>query len=158
MFFYLVLQLQPGQQGVGFFVLVDGLVDDILRKLVVTVGIGLEPVADKLLVKGGLAVAGLVSICGPEAAAVRGEHLVAENDIALLVQTELEFGVGYDNAAALGIFSAFFVKGDRAVPDLFSIFLSLAGELFFQNLNAPLLRSKLMFSSWSPISALVLGV
>ena len=45
-----------GQQVISFFILIDGLVDDILRKQVVAVGIGLEPVSDELLVEGRLAV------------------------------------------------------------------------------------------------------
>ena len=44
------LQFQAGEKSIGFFILGDGLVDDILRKLVIAVGIGFEPVADKLLV------------------------------------------------------------------------------------------------------------
>ena len=60
------LQLQAGEKSIGLFILGNGLVDDILGKLVIAVGIGLEPVADKLLIEGRLAVAGLIALCGPE--------------------------------------------------------------------------------------------
>lgn len=55
------------------------------------------------LVVGRLALANLVLVCGPEARAVGGEHLVDEHDLARLVETELEFGVGDDDAALFGV-------------------------------------------------------
>ena len=51
------LQLLAGQELISFLVLGNGLVDDILRQIVVAVGIGLEPVADELLIERGLTVA-----------------------------------------------------------------------------------------------------
>ena len=133
---YRFLQLQTGEKSVGLFILGDGLVDDILGKLVVAVGIGLEPVADELLVEGRLTVAGLVTFGGPETAAVGSQHLVAQNDIALFVEAELELGVGDDDAAGPCVLSALFIEGDGAVAELLGILLSLSGELLFQNLYA----------------------
>ena len=52
------LQLLAGQKLISFLILGNGLVDDILRQIVVAVGIGLEPVADELLIERGLTVAG----------------------------------------------------------------------------------------------------
>ena len=49
-----ILQLFAGEQLVGLQILGNGLVNDILRQVVVAVGVGLEPVADELLVEGGL--------------------------------------------------------------------------------------------------------
>ena len=66
-------QRGSGQQFIGFFVLGNGLVDDILGQIIIAVRMGLEPVADELLVKGGLAVAGFIAFQGPETAAVRKE-------------------------------------------------------------------------------------
>ena len=94
------LQLQAGEKGISLFILGNGLIDDILGKLIITVWIGLEPVADKLLVEGRLAVTGLIAFCRPEAAAVGSEHLITQDNIALFVEAELELGVGDDDAAA----------------------------------------------------------
>ena len=61
------LQLLAGQHLVGFLILGDGLVDDVLRQVIITVGVGQQPVADELLIKRGLTVAGLVALQRPEA-------------------------------------------------------------------------------------------
>ena len=123
---------------ISFFVLVDGLVNDVLRKQVVAVRIGLKPVADELLVERGLTVAGLIAFQGPEAAAVGSEHLVAEHYFAIFIKTELKLGVGNDDASGQSVVSAFLVKSDGAVADRLRIFLSAAGERLLQNLDASL--------------------
>ena len=81
-------------------------------------------------------MAGLVTFGGPETAAVGSQHLVAQNDIALFVEAELELGVGDDDAAGPCVLSALFIEGDGAVAELLGILLSLSGELLFQNLYA----------------------
>jgi hypothetical protein len=55
------------------------------------------------LVVGGLALADLVLVSGPEARAVGSEDLVDEHDLAGLVEAELELGVGDDDAALFGV-------------------------------------------------------
>ena len=62
---------------VSFDVLGNRLVDDVLRQLVVAVRVGLEPVADELLVVRRLRLAGLVALERPEAGAVRRQDLIA---------------------------------------------------------------------------------
>ena len=64
------LQLLAGQHLISFLILGDGLVDDVLRQVVITVGVGQQPVADELLIKGGLTVAGLVALQRPEAGGI----------------------------------------------------------------------------------------
>ena len=54
------LQLLAGEQLIGLQILGDGLVDHVLGQIVVAVRMGLQPVADKLLIKRGLAVARLM--------------------------------------------------------------------------------------------------
>ena len=121
---------------ISLFVLIDGLVDDVLRKQVVAVGIGLEPVADKLLVEGRLAVAGLITFEGPEAAAVGCEHLVAEHYFAVLVEAELELGIRDDDASCERVVRALLVERDGAVADGLCVFLAVAGECFLEDLDA----------------------
>jgi hypothetical protein len=60
-------------------------------------------VSGAYLVIGGLALANLVLVGGPEARAVGGENLVDEHDLAGLVEAELELGVGDDDAALFGV-------------------------------------------------------
>ena len=130
------LQLLAGQELISFLVLGNGLVDDILRQIVVAVGIGLEPVADELLIERGLTVAGLIALQQPEAAGIGGEHLIAQHHVAVLIQTKLELGIGNDDAAAQGIRGALLVQGNGVVPQLGGVVLAVAGELLFQHLNA----------------------
>src|SRR5829696_2342062 len=61
--------------------------------------LGVEPVAQRLLVEARLRAAGLVDIRRPEARAVGGEHLVGQHRAAGRVAAELELGVGDDDAA-----------------------------------------------------------
>src|SRR5207302_6882651 len=68
--------------------------DDLVRQL--GAGIGLRPadqlavVADVLLVEAVLRPAGLVRLAGPETGGVRCQRLVAEDDVAVRVEPELE--------------------------------------------------------------------
>ena len=70
---------------------------------------GSEPVAGELFVEGRLTVAWLIAFCRPEAGAVRCEHLVADHEIALVVETELEFCIGNDDASGECIFCTFLI-------------------------------------------------
>ena len=81
-----VLQRLSAQQVIGFLVFCYGLFYHILREGIALFGIGLEPVAHELLVEGGLILSGLVAFQGPEAAAVGGEHLVCQDQLAVFVQ------------------------------------------------------------------------
>lgn len=60
-------------------------------------------ISDAYLVVGRLALANLVLVSRPEARAVRSEDLVHEDDLAGLVETKLELGVGDDDAALFGV-------------------------------------------------------
>ena len=122
----------------------NSLVYDFLRKRPVVVRICLQPVAGKLFVEGWLAMARLISFCRPETGAVRCEHLVAQNDIAVFVQTEFELGICDNDTAAQGIIRAFFVKGDSVVAELGSVFLAFAREIFLQVGNALLVGNVLV--------------
>src|SRR4051794_36862605 len=64
--------------------------------------LGVEIVAQRLLVEARLALAGLVYIDSPEPRRVRRHHLVDQNDLAVLVAAELELGVGDDDALLAG--------------------------------------------------------
>lgn len=60
-------------------------------------------ISDAYLVVGRLALANLVLVSRPEARAVGGEDFVHEHDLAGLVETKLELGVGDDDAALFGV-------------------------------------------------------
>ena len=94
------LKLFACQHLVSLEIFADRLLHDILRQRPVIVRIVLQPVSCELLVKGRLAVSRLISVGRPETGAVRRQHLVADHDIAVLVEAELEFGVGDDNPFA----------------------------------------------------------
>ena len=81
-------------------------------------------------------MARLISKKRPEAAGVRGEHFVAEDDISVLVQTELELCIRDDDPAGEGVIRAFLIERDCAVAELFGVFDAVSGELLFQNVDA----------------------
>src|SRR4029079_881844 len=60
--------------------------------------LGVEVVAQRLLVEAGLRRAGLVNIRRPEPRTVGGHHLIDQDDAAAAVAAEFEFGVGDDDA------------------------------------------------------------
>ena len=92
-------RLACGVVGAGKMPEPETLVQHILRQIVITVRICLQPVAHELLVKGRLALARLVTFKRPETAGIRRQHLVAENDISILVETEFELRVRNDDPA-----------------------------------------------------------
>ena len=62
-----------------------------------------EPVAHVLLVKGRRIGAHLVARLGPEAARIGRQHLVRQDERAVVVLTELELRVGDDDAVLRGV-------------------------------------------------------
>ena len=124
------------QQFICFDVFADGFVDNILRQLVACIRVSAQPIADKLFVIGGLALANFVAFQRPEAGAVRGNHFVTQYNLAVLVQTKFKFGVGNDDAALQSISSTFFVDSDSVVTQLQSIFFATARIQFFQDFDA----------------------
>src|SRR5437879_13003499 len=60
--------------------------------------LGVEIVAQRLLVEGGLRPAELVDVGRPEPRTVRRHHLVDQDDAAVGSPSELELGVGDDDA------------------------------------------------------------
>lgn len=130
------LTVFAGEQLVGLQILGNGLVNHVLRQVVVAVGVGLEPVAHELLIEGRLAVARLVAFQRPEAGGIRGEHFVAQHHVAVLIQTKLKLGVGNDDAAGERIFSTLLIQGNGVVAQLGGVLLAVAGELLFQHLDA----------------------
>src|SRR5260221_2751263 len=114
------LQLMPCHAPVGFEIAVAGRINDAGRQrrwrgvAVPAAGfsLGVEIVAQRLLVEARLALAGLVDVDGPEPRTVGGHHLVDQNDAAILVAAELELGVGDDDALLAG--GLFAKRVDRA--------------------------------------------
>ena len=131
-----LLQFFSCQHLISLQVFVNRLLHDIIRQRPVVIRILFEPVAGELFVKGRLAVSRLISVSRPETGAVRCEHLVAQNDIAVFVQTEFELGICDNDTAAQGIIRAFFVKGDSVVAELGSVFFPFARECLFKMSNA----------------------
>src|SRR5579885_1612533 len=92
---------QPGQ---GFAILLTGAGDDLRRqlrsrRLLVPVE-SLEIVTHELLVEARRAGAGAVRVGRPEAGGIGRERLIDQDERAALIDTELELGVGNDDAAA----------------------------------------------------------
>ena len=139
-----LLQLLPCQHLIALQIFIDRLLNDIIRQCPVVVRICLQPVAGELLVKGRLSVSRLVSVCRPEAGAVRCEHLVAENDVSVFIEAELELCICDDDAAAQRVVRTFLVQGDGVVAELGSVFLAFAREIFLQVGNALLVGNVLV--------------
>lgn len=93
-----------GQPSVGFDILGAGCRNDFRRKhwtwrLTIETN-AIQPVANKLLVEARLVLPRLVDVGGPEPRGIGCEHLVDEHEVAILVETPLELGVGQDDAAS----------------------------------------------------------
>src|ERR1700759_540171 len=106
-----------GDALVGLDVLLTRLVDDVVGdrgpgRVAIPAGAG-GPVADVLLVKARLATAGLVLVSGPEARGVRGADLIADGQLAVGVETELELRVGEDDPVGAGVLGPELVERDR---------------------------------------------
>ena len=78
----------------------------------------------------------LIALCRPETGAVGGQHFVAQNDISLLIQTELELGISNNNALGQCVLCTFFIQCNGIIAKLLRIFLSLAGETLLQIFHA----------------------
>src|SRR6266566_6111895 len=64
--------------------------------------LGVEIVAQRLLVETRLRLAGLVGVRRPEPGAIRRHHLIDQDDAPVLVASELEFGIGDDDTLIAG--------------------------------------------------------
>ena len=97
----------------------------------------------------------LIAVCGPEAGAVRCEHLIAKDDITVFIQSEFEFGICDNDAAAQCVIRAFFVKSDGVVAEFLCVLFYFSGEVFFQVSDALLIGNvfvmlaDLCFCGWS---------
>src|SRR5262245_56018051 len=113
-------ELLPRDPPVGLQITLAGGVDDMCgqkwrRGVAIPAAgaaLGVEIVAQRLLVKTRLRPAGLVGIDGPEARRIRRHHLVDQDDLSVAVAAEFEFGVGDDDALLAG--EAFAAGIDRA--------------------------------------------
>src|SRR5947209_6639667 len=65
-----------------------------------------EVVAERLLVEARLRLTWLVHVLRPESRTVGCHHLVDQDDAAILVPAELEFGIGDDDATLAAEFFA----------------------------------------------------
>ena len=98
-----------------------------------------QPIACKLLVEGRLGMSCLVALCRPETGAVRSQHLITKNDVAILIQTELKLGICDNDTFFQCVLRTFFVKCNRVFTQLICILFSLAREVFFQMIYALLI-------------------
>ena len=80
----------------------------------------------------------------PEPGGIRRQHLVTQNDLAVLVKPELELGVGDDDPAGQRVVRALLVERDRAVADLRSELLAAAREGLLEDLDALLVADILV--------------
>ena len=86
----------------------------------------------------------LVDISGPETGTVRRQHLIAQHDIAFLIQTELKLRIRNDDTAASGIISTFCIKRNGIVAKFGSILLAFTRIIFLQMLDALLVGNILI--------------
>ena len=93
--------------------------------------VGFEPVARELFVKRWLTMAWFITICRPEAGAVRCQDFVHQNDGAVFIQTEFEFGVGDDDALSSRVFGGLLIKGESVVSNLGSDVFAVLFDDFF---------------------------
>ena len=144
---FFLCELLSGKHLIALKIFLNGLVHDLLGQCPVVVRIGLQPVAGKLLVKGRLTVTRLITVCRPETGAVRSQHLIADGDVSILIQTKLKFGIGNDDTFAQCVLGAFFIKSNGIILQLLSILFSFARIVLFQMINALLIGNILIVIS-----------
>src|SRR6201999_4472798 len=110
-----------GDPLVGLDVLLGRLGDDVVgdrrrRRVAIPARRG-GPVAHVLLVKAGLATAGLVMVSRPETRRVRRADFVADGELSVGIEAELEFGVSQDDPVGAGVLGAELIARDRQVAD-----------------------------------------
>ena len=132
-------QLFAGQHLIALKIFFNGLVHNLLRECPVIARMSGQPIACKLLVEGRLGMSCLVALCRPETGAVRSQHLITKNDVAILIQTELKLGICDNDTFFQCVLRTFFVKCNRVFTQLICILLSLAREVFFQMIYALLI-------------------
>ena len=74
----------------------------------------------------------LVTVRRPETGTVGCEHLIAQYQIAVFIQTELEFCIGDDDPAAERVIGTFFIECQGSVAQRRGVLLTFAGEVFLQ--------------------------
>ena len=79
-------------------IFLDRFVNDLLRECPVVVRICFQPVTGKLFVKRRLPMSRFITVCRPEAGAVRCEHLITDNKATILVKTKFKFGICNDDS------------------------------------------------------------
>ena len=107
-----------------------------MRSLPRHIPVGLEPIADELFVVAGLNLALLVAGGRPETAGVGREALVDQRNLAI-DDTELELGVGDDDASSRGILGSGLVNLEGQVANL-------RGDVLAHDLAATLERNVLV--------------
>lgn len=120
--------MTPFRSGVGqalarFFVTRGALLDDLRRQVrgrrLLVPAAGLDPVANELLVERGRAAPRLPAVDQPETGRIGREDLVDQDQLAILVEAELELGVIDDDAAFAGVGPGEAVEGKGGSADLF---------------------------------------
>lgn len=108
------LEIGAGEDLIGLQVFLGSFLDDVFRNLrrrgFLVPATADEPVAQELLVVALLRTADLILVSGPETTAVRREHLICQGKRAVLVNAELELGIGDDDAFCQGIVGALGVE------------------------------------------------
>ena len=102
-------QLFAGQHLIALKIFFNGLVHNLLRECPVIARMSGQPIACKLLVEGRLGMSCLVALCRPETGAVRCQHLITKNDVAILIQTELKLGICDNDTFFPSAYSAHFL-------------------------------------------------
>ena len=85
-----------------------------------------------------------ISFKRPETGAVGSKHFITDDNVSVLVKTELKLGVRNDDAFGQCVIRTFLIKGDGAVTKLGCIFLTFAGINLFQYFNGFLVRDVLV--------------
>src|ERR1700722_19168532 len=100
-----------------------------------------EIIAQRLLVETRLRLAGRVDIRRPEPRTVGGHHLVDQDDMAVLVAAEFEFGVGDDDALVAAEFFTERIDGPRHA-------FQRVGDLIAEDLAHPRNRDVLVVTGF----------
>ena len=83
-------------------------------------------------------MSGFISLDRPEAGGIRCQHLIAEDNLTVVIQTEFKLGIRDDDTAGPRVIRALRIQGDRCFFNAGSVFPAVPRELLLQNVNGAL--------------------
>ena len=148
------LQIGSRKHLISLQIFLGSLPDYLIRQrpVVLTLMRG-QIVSRKLLVKRSLSAARLILVGRPESGRIGCQDLVSQYHLTVLIETELELGIRYDDALGQSVVCALFIYGQSVVTKLGRILLAVSREIPLENFYRSFKRNVLVMISYLGLGA-----